>query len=434
MAERPVLWDVVEEHLDEAGFLWERWERALLSPSLRARQVADGDEARLLAHVDGLVVAGPRAIDRLLEPALRQGEPGAAAAAAHALLELPGGLARWRAVHAGGAGARRHSMARALALSRRPSEPELTALLSDGHPWAVVAGLEALALRRIDAGPSLSGLLASRDPALAAAALHAAPWSNQPVRALIERALERPEAAVREAALEAGLRLGFGTALTACRRLVEGQEPVADRALALLALGGDADDEPLLLRAAAVSSLRAPALVALGYAGRVGAVEVLLGAMEQEPREARLAGEAFTAITGIPIAGELVAEAEPASEPSSLEADDLDASLAPTPEAELPVPEPHAVARAWSARTKAFDSARRYLLGSPFTAEGLLRAFAESPMRRRALLALELAVRSGGGYAVEPRDFAFQQLRSAQRQERTTFPGGSLPFSRLLRS
>jgi hypothetical protein len=56
-AEALVLWDAVEEHLEEAGFQWERWERALVSPLLRARQVVDGVEARLAAHIEGLTIS-----------------------------------------------------------------------------------------------------------------------------------------------------------------------------------------------------------------------------------------------------------------------------------------------------------------------------------------------------------------------------------------
>ena len=124
-ADSLVLWDVVEEHLEEAGFQWERWERALVSPLLSARQVADGVEGRLAAHLEGLAVAGSAAADRLLVPALHEGEPGEAAAAATAILESPGGISRVRAALADAGGERRRLVTRALALSRRPEERDL---------------------------------------------------------------------------------------------------------------------------------------------------------------------------------------------------------------------------------------------------------------------------------------------------------------------
>jgi len=353
-AERQVLWDVLEEHLDEAGFLWQRWELALVSPQLLARQVDEGDEARLLAHVEGLAVGGSAAADGLLEAALREGEAGEVSAAALALLARPDGLARLRAALVDGEAERREAATRALALSRGPAERALVALLDDGDPAVVAAALEALAFRRLDPGPILLRFLASEDAALAAPALRAAPSSSQPVRALVERAMGARDGALKRSALEAALRLGFRAALPECRRLVEAGDPCADRALAMLAQGGDPADVPRLTRAVEVKSLRASALIALGYCGRAGVVDVLLAAMEGDARSARLAGEAFSAITGVPIAGELVAEdREQADEPVSFEDEDLDLDLLPGPEAELPLPDPSAVARAWSARKAA---------------------------------------------------------------------------------
>ena len=83
------LWDIVEEHLDEAEFLWEQWEHALLAPNYTLDELADGPEARLLAHLDGLVVGGPEVARRLLIPTLDEDvEPTRVRAAALALLLL----------------------------------------------------------------------------------------------------------------------------------------------------------------------------------------------------------------------------------------------------------------------------------------------------------------------------------------------------------
>ena len=84
---RLVLWDVVEEHLDEASFLSEQWERALVSPDVILDGVADGPEERLLAHLDGLAIAGAKAGPRLLEPRFESEQPEEVFAAALALSE-----------------------------------------------------------------------------------------------------------------------------------------------------------------------------------------------------------------------------------------------------------------------------------------------------------------------------------------------------------
>src|SRR5262245_29573732 len=83
-------WDILEEHLDEAEFLWGMWEHALRAPNYDLDEVARGPEERLLAHLDGLVAGGPAVAPRLLVPALDAREPHRVAAAAAALLASPG--------------------------------------------------------------------------------------------------------------------------------------------------------------------------------------------------------------------------------------------------------------------------------------------------------------------------------------------------------
>ena len=51
-----ILWDVIEEHLDEAEFLFERWDRALFQPSFNLDELAKTFEPRLFAHIDALLL------------------------------------------------------------------------------------------------------------------------------------------------------------------------------------------------------------------------------------------------------------------------------------------------------------------------------------------------------------------------------------------
>ena len=87
--EDQLLWDVVEEHLDESEFLVELWASARRSASYRLDELERGPEARLFAHVDGLVVNGPLALERVAWPVAEdpKAEPSRLCAAALALLE-----------------------------------------------------------------------------------------------------------------------------------------------------------------------------------------------------------------------------------------------------------------------------------------------------------------------------------------------------------
>ena len=85
--------DIVEEHLDEAAFYLERWDRALTSPHHTLAQLRDGPEEAMLAHVDGLAVGGESAAKQLLWPVVEDDEAddwARVGAAALALLTMPG--------------------------------------------------------------------------------------------------------------------------------------------------------------------------------------------------------------------------------------------------------------------------------------------------------------------------------------------------------
>lgn len=88
-SEDQILWDVVEEHLDEAEFLVELWAASRRSASYTLAELDRGPEARLFAHVDGIVVNEALALERTCWPVLEdpKAEPSRLAAAALAMLE-----------------------------------------------------------------------------------------------------------------------------------------------------------------------------------------------------------------------------------------------------------------------------------------------------------------------------------------------------------
>src|SRR4051812_45586568 len=71
-AEESVLWDVVEEHLAEVEFGFEQFDRTLNHPRLQLADLHKYPEARLLAHLDALELAGETIVDRLLVPLLSE--------------------------------------------------------------------------------------------------------------------------------------------------------------------------------------------------------------------------------------------------------------------------------------------------------------------------------------------------------------------------
>lgn len=429
-----VLWDVQSEHLKEAGFLWAQRERALRSPGLVLADVEIAIEDRLLAHLDALLLLGPRG-EPLLREALQRADPGPAAAAAYLLLEQgEAGVAAVLQRLGTATGALSVGLERALELCGAPGlEPQLLAAAAGAAPSAPL--LRALAARRLELWPQLGPWLADADPEVRAAAVHVAAASGQascPGR--IIQALSDPAPPVRAAALAAGLGLGLRAALDGARALSSGDGEDAAQALLTLALAGEASP---LVSAAGAGSLRSVATWALGFTGDVRAADACVELMH-EPELAPMAGEAFAALTGITIAGDLMAnepEPEPEEEIAQLHADAQDA-LGPYPggSTELPTPDCDAVEDCWAFARARFDPSQRYLAGRPFGLAAVVDALERSPMRRRGPLALALAARTAGLAGCPQRLWAWRQRAALAEAARVPARSFERPLADLLRT
>jgi len=114
-------WDIFEEHLSEAAFLWSRRDRCLLSPRFDLAETGL-EEARLVAHLDALAEAGDAVTRKLLVPALEEEDPEHLSTAAYVLLAQRGAEASSLLQEALGAGdtARHAAIQRALELWEGP--------------------------------------------------------------------------------------------------------------------------------------------------------------------------------------------------------------------------------------------------------------------------------------------------------------------------
>ncbi len=168
--------------------------------------------------------------------------------------------------------------------------------------------------------------------------------------------------------------------------------------------------------------LRRDVVVALGFSGRRSAAEACLE-WTADARVGAVAAEAVSAITGISIAGALAREPPPATDGDlpGLE-EDLATSLMPGPDDELPLAHAELLRRRWE-ELRPDLPAGRLLRGQPFDLAPVLRELREGPARRRAPLALELAVRSKGLVQVET--LALTATQRSQLDEARTVRGGA---------
>lgn len=400
------LWDIVEEHLDEAEFLWEQWEHSLIAPNYTLAEVAEGPEDRLMAHLDGLVVNGPLVAERLLIPTIAEldAEPTRVRAAALALLQSPGdaGVAAvFGALHE--LPLQRDELARALECSDRGDLlPAIAQLLTSHdldlrHTAARVMAFHDGAFTA--AIPTLLSSDRAADRRLGVCLSARLPGDSRYIKE-VRAMLHADDPDLRDVALSSGALLGLEDAWSLARTLVCSGDPSAGHALLLLALRGAAADRTHLLAAVEAEPSRDAALWALGFLGTMEAVDATLQWLEDDAC-ARIAGETLAAITGLDL------------EDANLTREVIEEeALEHRPEDDLPVPNPMGVLRWWRENRERFGGGHRYLAGMPLTIPAQWAAIQTGPMRRRPahLLALQLRL--------PPRQRPQIELRAPSRRQR----------------
>lgn len=420
-AAAPILWNIVEEHLDEAAFLYTQWERALLSPEFTLAEVRDRVEERLLAHIDALVVGGKPVAAALLQPALEQGCQGAAFAAAMALLaDADSEAAVLAALHAA-APPQAGELLRALQLCPSPRRQALLMpLLGAPRPAVRVAAARILGFQQAELGAALPPLIYSEQTELVKAALYCLRYRpRSDAESAIRQASWSADAELATAGLLAAAAAGSPELLYTCRQLVRARHPAAATAALLLGLLGGQGDAELLLGAvtaasppadAAADPLNPALLFALGFHGSRAVAAACVDWL-RSPALALGASEAFVTITGVDIdkAGiALPARAEPEDDVDQAS----DADLYLPPEAGLIRLDATATASFWAANQDRFTAANRYFRGQPLLPEApdsWRAALGRANMRQRHPLALGLASISAGKELVQTLTLAREQ-------------------------
>jgi uncharacterized protein (TIGR02270 family) len=411
------MWDLVEESLDEAEFLWRQWEAALSTHDRDLGGVRFWVEERLLGSLDGIRVGGTAAYDSLVVPALDGEDPFRATAAAH-ILAVAGDHQGVEALVA----AVRDAKIDRLSIFRRALElAPAHAVMGHVEPALAKATsaevatmlLDVASFQQRDTLEHARWAAGDANPILQASGLRALRSSRADLGLdLVERHLGSTDLSVRQAAIETGLLAGAPAAWACCREIANKPEPGSDRLLLYLAMLGSDADLRALVGLLGDGGAKRGALFALGFAGtRTAAVACL--EMTKDEALAKLAGEAFCAIVGIDMVkeGMVLADPEPPEEPVPFEEEDLDADLVPKPDDVLPRPDPKRLAVWWEGHRRLFSENERYIGGARADLARLEGALERGPTRRRHAIAAELAVRSGGRYRVETRAFCADQQR-----------------------
>jgi len=428
-----LLWDIVEEHLDEAEFGVGETERMFESPVQTLADLPGFGEGRFVAHVDGLVIAGEAALERVVLPALESAEsPERVTAAALVLLEMAAVERLLPALGHADAGVRR-AVARACVLGMRG---EACARYASEHFRGSKSPSERAGLLEVMAelgvgSPAVLSLLGSDEPGVVAASARVARFCQEPgLVGALERRFADADPGVVEASLIAALTLGSAHALEALQGYALDAPRPRPSALALLAALGGPSQHVRIAEQLAVPGRAGSALFALGYSGNLTFVPLLLEQLEsQEPSLVKLAAQSLSLVLGIDLQDDALQlppprprsdedlgredeDAEARSDLPPLGDDDLDAAALDWPEDALPEPDVPALRRAVDAARAGLDPQRRHLMGRPYAPATVATLLSGGALRRRHTLALVAFIGSAGRSFIHTR--ACERLQSAQ--------------------
>jgi uncharacterized protein (TIGR02270 family) len=418
---RPILWDIYEEHLNEAAWLWGNWEQSLDSAVYALGDVAVGPEERLLAHLDGLVLGGQPVARKLLLPALAGDDLGGIAAAAWVLVQAEDADHQDAVIDAltKAEGPVQAAIGRALYLAPRADISRLIQFFNDGEPRLRAIVLDTFSTREPGwVREHIDQAMRSGQAPLVAAALRAIRnLHERDLLGYVDLASQSDDIEVRLEAMRTGLAFAVKTAWNECRIFAGGIGELCRMPLGLLATSPDPNDLAFV-RGKALNADDADvgmhALWALGFAGDADSSDLLVQAMADE-KKSRVAGEAFSAITGLTIAGELAKPGETQG-PDIEEVADEDPP--PTVHTEDSLPEPRAakVKKWWDKERRRFVPGTRYVGGQPRSPATLRTAYLGGATWRREVLLLELVASVANLPRVSPpkvdsKGFAREQIK-----------------------
>ncbi len=404
---------MLERHAEEAAALWPRRERASLAADHALGDLARLD-GRIEAHLDGLRLAGRDGSRAAAELGVEQ--PGSFFAQVAQALDRRDAKALAALLDAlEAAPALAEPLVGALAwIPIERSTWAVRALLDESCPPALRRfGLAAHLAHRSDPGlPLLSALGAHSAPLRAAALEGVGLLGRLDLVRDVAADLDSPSPACRRAARLTAALLGDERAATLVWEEVEPTTPSGRAALVVAVARTAPDDAAMRLDAWRNNPARwREGVEGIGLLGQGRRVPWLLEAM-RSPELARLAGEAFTRITGVAIRGPLRAPAPPdAPGPND---DPADPKVDDDPDAALPWPDPAAVERAWTETRGALPAGRRLLFGAPIDADRCAQLSRTASQRVRVALALEAAALAPGSPVAPVRGPGFRQLAGAR--------------------
>jgi uncharacterized protein (TIGR02270 family) len=389
--------EVYEQHVTDAAFLWLLRSIAVDQPSNTLTEIIDLDQ-RLAAELDGLMTVMDLGW-QACELALVSGEPGEVFTAMVVAIRSHEAPKIQKALEVGLASARTLD-GLISALGWLPSDlvwPWIEKFLNSKDLNHKYLGLAACSVRREDPGAHLTAIL-QREDCRSHAKLHGralrliGELRRQDLMSALEAAAGSPEPTVAFWANWSAILLGNKAMVMNLQPFAFHRGPYQAEAiqLAFRALPIALAREWITKLAADPAQIRA-VTQAIGALGDPHAVNWLIAKMANPPL-ARLAGEAFTSITGVDLDKHQLSRAAPTGQSLIPSGDMSDAYVGIDEDENLPWPDVEKVAGLWRNQGHQFLVGQRYFLGKPITLDHLKHKLSAATQRQRHAAALELAL------------------------------------------
>ncbi len=403
---------VVEQHAEEAAFLWLLRDSAIVEPHYSLPDLAHLDD-RVEANIDGLRIAQDEGWDICKETYTWEDE-GEIFATAVLSFESSKEDHIQTVLDAGsGDPELSRGIISALGwLSYPQAEIYIQEYLGSETKALCHIGIAASAIHRKDPGNTLHTGLNSSDALLNARALKAiGELGKTEFAAAVIDHLNDEDVNSRYYAAWSSSLLGNMTCLPVLRAIAETGGPYAERAWSVaMRRMGIAEAHDWNKAIAEKPELQRIALIGAGAIGDPALIPWLIDYLSI-PEWARLAGESLSMITGVDLVDENLDgkwpegfEAGPTEEPE-------DEDVAMDPDEDLPWPEPKLIHEWWGKNKSNFRNGTRYLCGKPISEQQCQHVLRYGYQRQRAAAAIELVMMKPGQPLFEVRAPGFRQQK-----------------------
>lgn len=405
-----VIPDIVTQYAEEAAFRWHLRDNAVCAPHYSLDELAELDN-RVEANLDGLRIAGQTGWD-LCVKTLAQGDAGECFVAAVLAFESKD-ESRIQIVLDKGSGVYKLSRGIVSALGWLPyekTEPHIRTFISSQFPEYRRIGMAASAIHRKDPGDSLVNALSDNDPLLRARALKAAgELGNTKLLPSVQASLTHADEGCRFWAAWSLAMLGDANSLPILKTLAVSSKQYQEESVKAALRRMSAKDALLWQGEFALrpETMR-QAVIGSGVIGNHTMIPWVIEQMKS-PALSRIAGEAFSMITGIDIALEHLDAKKPEGFESGPNDDPKDSNVEMDADDDLPWPNGEAVKAWWEKQKGAYKNGTRYFMGKPIAKEHLQNVLKSGYQHQRRAAAMELAFLNPGQPLFETRAPGWRQ-------------------------